>query len=99
MGYLIQQSFSRVTWINRGDHGVLDWESLKSLVVLNFELEFRSEGMCGLDLKDGAVPARETYIDNAELVVDVVACFNCFCKKKESRCCHSSLTQLMLHSN
>lgn len=33
--------------------GVLDWGSLKSLVVLNFELEFRSEGICGLDLKDG----------------------------------------------
>lgn len=32
--------------------GVLDGESLNSLMVLNFELEFRSEGICGLDLKD-----------------------------------------------
>lgn len=68
--------------------------SLKSLVVLNFELEFRSEGVRGLDLKDGVVPARETYMGNVKLVVDVVACCNCSCKKKESRCCHSSLTEL-----
>ena len=62
--------------------GVPEWESRKSLVALNFELKFRSEGICGLDLNDGA-KAREgggTYVVNGERVVDVVSCCDCFCK-------------------
>lgn len=51
-------------------------------MVLNFELELRSEGICVQDLRDGA-DVRETYIDNGECVVDVVSCFNCFCNTKE----------------
>lgn len=29
---------------------------------------------------------KKTYIDNGECVVDVVACFNCVCIKRKSRC-------------
>lgn len=50
---------------------VLEWESLMSLVVLNSELKFRSEGICGF--KEVWICVRETYIDNGERVVDVFA--------------------------
>lgn len=59
---------------------VLEWESLMSLVVLNSELEFRSEGIRGF--KEVWICVRETYIDNGERIVDVFACFNRCCGEK-----------------
>lgn len=61
---------------------VLEWESLMSLVVLNSELKFRSEGICGF--KEVWICVRETYIENGERVVDVFACFNRRCREKRA---------------
>lgn len=64
--------------MDRSTPGLPDWKGLESLVVSNFELELRSEGKCGF--RRWCVDARETYILNDEIVVDVFAIFNRFCE-------------------
>lgn len=64
-------------------------------MVSNFELELRSEAKCGFRRR--CVDARETYILNDEIVVDVFVIFNSFCEirkknKKLVRSQHSEVT-------
>lgn len=83
------------------DQPCLNWGSLSSLVVFNFELESRSKALCGVDLRCCRCVQR-TYRIKREVVVDIFARFNSFCRRKRedqmvNRCTHSCIPSPPFH--